>query len=69
MRPSPYDPVGRSPEGRRLATTATHLLNERVFERLGLTAKDGARLWSVLRSFRANAGDFDVVSDRAQRTG
>jgi DNA-binding MarR family transcriptional regulator len=58
-----------TPQGRRIATAATEALNDHVFTELGLTAKQGIRLWALLRSFRANAGDFDVVGDRARRTG
>lgn len=45
-------------KGRRLAERATAALNAEVFEQLGLTSSQSARLWSVLRSLRANAGDF-----------
>lgn len=58
-----------TPIGRRTGACATDALNARVFTKLGITPKQGVRLWSLLRSFRANAGDFDVVADRALRTG
>lgn len=58
-----------TPTGRRVATNATKALNDQVFSELGLTAAQGTRLWGLLRSYRANAGDFDVVTDRARRTG
>jgi DNA-binding MarR family transcriptional regulator len=56
-------------QGRSTAATATEALNAHVFTALGLSPSQGARLWSLLRAFRANAGDFDVVADRARRTG
>lgn len=58
-----------TPSGRRVATSATEALNEQVFTELGITSMQGTRLWTLLRSFRAGAGDFDVVADRARRTG
>lgn len=58
-----------TPEGSRCATASTDAINEHVFAKLGLTPSQGIELWSLLRSFRANAGDFDVVLDRARSTG
>ena len=58
-----------TPQGRRLAGSATSVLNDSVFETLGLSKAQGVHLWSVLRALRANAGDFDVVSNRTGRTG
>jgi DNA-binding MarR family transcriptional regulator len=56
-------------QGRSIASTATETLNANVFTALGLSPSQGTQLWSLLRAFRANAGDFDVVADRARRTG
>ena len=56
-------------QGRTTASTATETLNADVFTALDLSPSQGSRLWSLLRAFRANAGDFDVVTDRARRTG
>lgn len=56
-------------QGRTTAATATDTLNTDVFTALGLSQTQGTRLWSLLRAFRANAGDFDVVADGARRTG
>ena len=56
-------------QGRTTASTATETLNADVFTALGLSPSQGTRLWSLLRAFRANAGDFDVVTNRARRTG
>jgi DNA-binding MarR family transcriptional regulator len=46
-------------QGRFRASEATAELNESVFANLPLTAGEGERLWSTIRSFRVNAGDFD----------
>lgn len=58
-----------TPQGRKVASAATVALNRDVFTELGLSTSQGARLWTLLRAFRANAGDFDVVADRASKTG
>lgn len=55
--------------GHQVAMNATEVLNEQVFTDLGLTEVQMARLWSLLRSFRASAGDFDVVTDRTRWSG
>lgn len=44
--------------GRARALQATAALNGQVFEQLGITEHQTAQLRSVLRSLRANAGDF-----------
>ena len=44
--------------GREQAEEATQRLNEEVFECLGISEPGVQQLWSVLRAFRANAGDF-----------
>ncbi len=44
--------------GRAQATSATAALNGQVFENLGITDNQVEQLRGVLRSFRANAGDF-----------
>lgn len=44
--------------GRSQAATATTALNAQVFENLGVTDNQVEQLRSVLRSLRANAGDF-----------
>jgi DNA-binding MarR family transcriptional regulator len=47
-----------TPAGRARSEAATEALNERVFERLGITENQTDQLRSVLRALRANAGDF-----------
>lgn len=44
--------------GRARALQATAALNGQVFEQLGITEHQTAQLRAVLRSLRANAGDF-----------
>ena len=56
-------------EGRVLAARATEVLNASVFGNLGLNAGDLSTLLAVLRALRANAGDFDVISDRGRKAG
>ena len=53
-----------TPTGRQVGEEATNALNERVFSKLSLSPEQHSRLWSVLRDFRANSGDFAVVVDR-----
>lgn len=45
-------------EGRARALAATAALNGQVFEQLGITENQTDQLRTVLRSLRANAGDF-----------
>ena len=45
-------------EGRAQATAATAALNGQVFENLGITDNQVDQLRGVLRSLRANSGDF-----------
>jgi DNA-binding MarR family transcriptional regulator len=45
-------------EGRAQAAAATALLNTQIFEQLGISEAQIERLRSILRSLRANAGDF-----------
>ena len=44
--------------GRAMAETATTALNGQVFENVGITVNQVDQLRGVLRSLRANAGDF-----------
>lgn len=44
--------------GRQVATRATGVVNSQVFEQLGITDHQIAQLMNVLRTIRANAGDF-----------
>lgn len=44
--------------GRERSVTATRAMNSEVFEQLGISANQTNQLHSVLRSMRANAGDF-----------
>jgi DNA-binding MarR family transcriptional regulator len=44
--------------GRHMAMTATTALNGQVFENVGITGNQVEQLRGVLRSLRANAGDF-----------
>ena len=46
-----------TPSGRRLARRATHLLNEGVFDGIGLDARETGRLRALLDAVRAHAGD------------
>lgn len=45
-------------KGRDVAAKATGVLNAQVFEDVGLSARESALLWGVLRSIRASEGDF-----------
>lgn len=56
-------------QGCATSSTATEALNAYVFTKLGLATSQTTMLWSLLRAFRANAGDFHVVAARARRTG
>lgn len=47
-----------TPEGRRVSSEATKLLNEGVFQDLGWSRRDLETLFRLLGSFRAAAGDF-----------
>lgn len=58
-----------TPRGRQAASTSTQALNSQVFAALGISTTQERQLWAVLRAFRANAGDFDVLSARERRTG
>ena len=58
-----------TPEGRQVASASTQALNSQVFAALGVSTSQARRLWAVLRAFRANAGDFDVMLNRERRTG
>jgi hypothetical protein len=44
--------------GKARALAATTALNGQVFEQLGITEHQISQLRTVLRSLRANAGDF-----------
>lgn len=58
-----------TPKGRHVAAGSTEALNTEVFVCLGLTDGQSMKLWTLLRSFRANAGDFSVLPDRERRSG
>lgn len=47
-----------TPQGRRLARTATTELNEKVFAALSWSGDDHQTLFDLLREFRMEAGDF-----------
>ena len=49
--------------GRETVEQATDVLNREVFSTLGLDEKQFKVLWSVLRSMRANFGDFAATTD------
>lgn len=51
--------------GRGTVEQATDVLNREVFSTLGLDESQFRVLWSVLRSMRANFGDFTVTTDTA----
>jgi DNA-binding MarR family transcriptional regulator len=46
------------PEGRDLALRATKELNQQVFARVGLSERDAAQLFTLLRKLRLEVGDF-----------
>jgi DNA-binding MarR family transcriptional regulator len=50
-----------TPSGRRLADTATGVLNATVFEEPGLDPGAVTDLVAVLRELRRRAGDFDGI--------
>jgi DNA-binding MarR family transcriptional regulator len=48
------------PPGRRVLKKATAALNDRVFASPGVSKKETAALFTLLRSLRANEGDFSA---------
>ena len=60
----PHDNDGRvtlaqlTDKGRALATEATALLNEQVFEQLGISESDTKALYDLLAQVRRSAGDY-----------
>jgi DNA-binding MarR family transcriptional regulator len=69
-RPHPVDRrkilVRITSSGRARAAKTTDLLNATVFSWLPVAEHDLARIWAVLRSLRANAGDFAGVDARTR---
>ena len=61
--------VRLTPLGRTAAGDSTRLLADQVFSQLGLAPAEIGRLWSLLRSFRANSGDFNGPRRLSGRAG